>query len=60
MIGRFIATQLRKPSGLVGRLIGNGIARGNEPEARWTIDLLQIQPDMQVLERLSWTCRGSI
>jgi ubiquinone/menaquinone biosynthesis C-methylase UbiE len=50
MIGRFIATQLRKPSGLVGRLIGNGIARGNEPEARWTIDLLQIQPDMQVLE----------
>ena len=50
IIGRFIASQFRKPSGLLGRLIGNGMARGNEPEARWTIDLLNIQPDMRVLE----------
>jgi cyclopropane fatty-acyl-phospholipid synthase-like methyltransferase len=50
MIGRFIATQFRKPSGLLGRLIGNGMARSNEPEARWTIDLLTIQPDTRVLE----------
>ena len=40
MIGRFIANQFRKPSGLLGRLIGNGMARGNEAEADWTIDLL--------------------
>src|SRR3954468_20765767 len=50
MIGRFIASQFRKPSGLLGRLIGNGMARGNEPEARWTIDLLNIQLDTRVLE----------
>ena len=50
MIGRFIANQFRTPSGLLGRLIGNGMARSNEPEARWTIDLLNIQPDTRVLE----------
>jgi ubiquinone/menaquinone biosynthesis C-methylase UbiE len=50
MIGRFIASQFRKPSGLLGRLIGNGMAHGNQPEARWTIDLLNIQPDTRVLE----------
>lgn len=50
MLGRFIASQFRTPSGLLGRLIGNGMARGNEPEARWTIDLLNIQPDTRVLE----------
>jgi len=50
MIGRFIASQFRKPSGLLGRLIGNGMARGNEAEARWTIDLLNIQADTRVLE----------
>jgi ubiquinone/menaquinone biosynthesis C-methylase UbiE len=50
MIGRFIASQFRTPSGLLGRLIGKGMARGNEPEARWTIDLLNIQPHTRVLE----------
>src|SRR5215217_5802426 len=50
MIGRFISSQFRKPSGLLGRLIGNGMARGNEPEARWTVNLLNIQPDMHILE----------
>src|SRR5262245_53830564 len=50
MIGRFIASQFRTPSGLLGRLIGNGMARGNEAEARWTVDLLNIHPDTQVLE----------
>jgi ubiquinone/menaquinone biosynthesis C-methylase UbiE len=50
MIGRFIANQFRKPSGLLGRLIGNGMARGNESEARWTIDLLNIQPHTRALE----------
>jgi ubiquinone/menaquinone biosynthesis C-methylase UbiE len=50
MIGRFIANQFRRPSGLLGRLIGNGMARGNEAEAGWTIDLLKLQPDTRVLE----------
>lgn len=50
MIGRFIANQFRRPSGLIGHMIGNGMARSNETEAHWTVDLLNIQPDMQVLE----------
>jgi ubiquinone/menaquinone biosynthesis C-methylase UbiE len=50
MIGRFIASQFRTPSGLLGRLVGKGMARGNAPEARWTVDLLNIQPDTRVLE----------
>jgi len=50
MINRFIASQFRKPSGLFGRLIGNGMARGNELETRWTVDLLHIQSNMHVLE----------
>jgi len=50
MIGRFIASQFRKPSGLFGRLIGNGMARSNEMEAHWTVDLLRLQPNMRVLE----------
>ena len=50
MIGRFIASQFRKPSGLLGRLLGNGMARGNELEARWTVGLLNILPDSQVME----------
>ena len=50
MVGRFIASQFRKPSGLLGRLIGSGMARGNAPEARWTVDLLTIEPDTRVLE----------
>lgn len=50
MIGRFVASQFRKPSGLLGRLIGNGMARGNELEARWTVDLLNVQTDTRVLE----------
>ena len=50
MINRFIASQFRKPSGLFGRLIGNGMARNNELETRWTVDLLHIESNMHVLE----------
>src|SRR6266496_1543988 len=50
MINLFVASQLRKPSGLFGRLIGNGMARNNELEIRWTVDLLHIQSNMHVLE----------
>ena len=50
MVSRFISSQLRKPSGLLGRLIGNGMARSNELESRWTVNLLNIQPEMHVLE----------
>jgi hypothetical protein len=40
MIGRFLAGHFRRPRGLVGRLIGQGMARGNAYEARWTVPLL--------------------
>lgn len=50
MIGELIAGQFRKPSGVFGRVIGNGMARRNEVEARWTVDLLNLEPAMHVLE----------
>jgi ubiquinone/menaquinone biosynthesis C-methylase UbiE len=50
MIARYIAGQFSKPTGFVGRVIGRGMARHNEREARWTVDLLAIEPDARVLE----------
>ena len=50
MIARYIAGQFRKPTGLLGRLIGNGMARGNAAEQTWTLSLLQIQPADHILE----------
>ena len=50
MIARYIARQFSRPTGLLGRVIGRGMARHNEREARWTIDLLRIEPEARVLE----------
>jgi ubiquinone/menaquinone biosynthesis C-methylase UbiE len=50
MIARYIARQFSRPTGLLGRVIGSGMARHNEREARWTVDLLDIAPDARVLE----------
>jgi ubiquinone/menaquinone biosynthesis C-methylase UbiE len=50
MIARYIASQFGLPTGLIGRVIGRGMARHNEREARWTVDLLAIEPDSRVLE----------
>jgi ubiquinone/menaquinone biosynthesis C-methylase UbiE len=50
MIARYIARQFSQPTGFLGRLIGRGMARHNEREARWTVDRLAIQPDARVLE----------
>lgn len=49
-IARFFWRQFGKPSGLVGRYIGNGMARGNEYDASWTVSLLDIQPESRLLE----------
>jgi ubiquinone/menaquinone biosynthesis C-methylase UbiE len=49
-LSRFIWGQFRKPSGLFGRFIGNGMARGNTYDANWTVSLLDIQPEDRVLE----------
>ena len=50
MLARFVWGQFSKPSGLFGRFIGNGMARGNEYDARWTVSLLEIQPESRILE----------
>ena len=50
MFARLISQNLRKPSGIVGALIGRKMARGNATEAAWTVALLDIQPNDQVLE----------
>ena len=50
MIARFFWRQFGKPSGLFGRYIGNGMARGNEYDASWTVSLLDIKPESRVLE----------
>ena len=46
----FIWGQYRKPSGLFGRLIGNGMARRNTLDASWTVSLLNIAPEDRLLE----------
>jgi ubiquinone/menaquinone biosynthesis C-methylase UbiE len=50
MIARYIARQFSRPTGVLGRVIGRGMVRHNEREARWTVDLLGIEPDARVLE----------
>jgi SAM-dependent methyltransferase len=50
MIGRLIAKKFRSPTGFLGRLVGNAMARNNEPAVNWTVSLLDIQPEDRVLE----------
>jgi len=49
-LARIVWGQFRKPSGLFGRFVGNGMARGNEYAALWTVSLLDIQPESRLLE----------
>ncbi len=46
----FLTKQFGNPSGLLGRFIGNRMARGNVYDAQWTISLLDIQPYHRILE----------
>jgi len=46
----FLTKQFGNPSGLLGRFIGNRMARGNVYDAQWTISLLDIQPHHSILE----------
>ena len=50
MINRFISGKFRHPTGFFGRLVGRAISRGHEPAIRWTISLLDSQPDDHILE----------
>jgi ubiquinone/menaquinone biosynthesis C-methylase UbiE len=46
----FISKQFGNPTGLLGKFIGNGMAKNNVFDALWTVSLLNIQPHHHVLE----------
>jgi ubiquinone/menaquinone biosynthesis C-methylase UbiE len=46
----YLSKQFGNPSGLVGKFIGNRMAKGNLYDAQWTISLLNIQPEQRILE----------
>jgi ubiquinone/menaquinone biosynthesis C-methylase UbiE len=50
MIARLFAGKFRRPTGFLGRLVGNVMARGNEHETGWTVSLLNIQAGQHILE----------
>ena len=47
---RRIDDQYRRPAGMLGRLIGAEMAQDHQPENIWTVTLLDVQPNDQVLE----------
>jgi len=47
---KYIDGQYRQPSGPIGRWIGGKMARQHQPENRWTVDLLDVQPTDHILE----------
>jgi len=42
--------QFRRPSGMLGRLVGRYMARKNQQRNTWTIELLDVQPIDRILE----------
>jgi SAM-dependent methyltransferase len=50
MFQKYIARQYRRPSGLIGRWIGQRMADQHRPENLWTVALLDIQLDDRILE----------
>ncbi len=50
MFQRYMDSQYRRPTGLVGQWIGRKMLQQHQPENRWTVNLLDIQPTDRVLE----------
>ena len=48
--GVFIDEQYRRPSGFIGQFIGARMARQHQPENKWSVSLLDLQPSDHVLE----------
>lgn len=46
----YIDGQFRRPTGVVGRIIGGRMAQQHEPENEWTVALLSVQPTDHILE----------
>jgi len=47
---RIFGAQCRKPSGWLGRLMGTLMNWRHQPLSRWTIEMLDVQPDSSVLD----------
>jgi ubiquinone/menaquinone biosynthesis C-methylase UbiE len=47
---RILDSQYRRPSGWLGEWIGMQMARDHRPENLWTVQVLNAQPDDQILE----------
>ncbi len=50
MFAKILDAQYRRPTGLLGRMIGRRMARDHRPENLWSIALLQAVPEDAVLE----------
>ncbi len=50
IFGRLLASQARQPRGIIGKIVGRGMARQNKESNDWTISLLNIQAEDHVLE----------
>ncbi|MEO8609393.1 MAG: class I SAM-dependent methyltransferase [Chloroflexota bacterium] len=50
MFQKYIDSQYRRPRGIVGRWIGRKMVQQHQPENLWTIGLLDVKPDDQILE----------
>jgi ubiquinone/menaquinone biosynthesis C-methylase UbiE len=50
MISRKIDEQTRKPSGILGQFVGSVMKNMNDADAKWTVSLLDVQPESRVLE----------
>ena len=46
----YIDGQFRRPTGVVGRIIGGRMAQQHESENEWTVALLSVQPTDHILE----------
>lgn len=50
MFNDYFANQYRRPSGIVGRWIGQRMVQQHRPENLWTVALLDLQPSDNILE----------
>lgn len=50
MFQRYIDGQYRRPTGIIGRWIGQKMAQQHQPENAWTAALVDAQPDDMILE----------
>jgi ubiquinone/menaquinone biosynthesis C-methylase UbiE len=46
----YIGGQYRRPTGIVGRIIGGRMANQHQPENAWGVSLLHVQPTDHILE----------